>query len=233
LSSTVPARKRGRPPLPLDNETRERILNAARKLFEERSFTQVSVREITEAAGVGVAAINYHFGNKEGLLRALTLRQVPEVIAERKQLLEEARQCQGSVEARIRAILSALVTPAIRWSTRPDAQANVLFWARMRLDGPAELRSLTATDTRHLKPFVRALQEALPELPATEVFWRLHFVLGIEHSLHQDIKRLQSLSGGLCDVVDADAMIERVLDFAVPGMLQSMPAARSGRRKAR
>ena len=56
-TASPPARKRGRPPLPLDNETRERILNAAQKLFEQRSFTQVSVREITDAAGVGIAAI--------------------------------------------------------------------------------------------------------------------------------------------------------------------------------
>src|SRR5690606_8324428 len=102
----------------------------------------------------------------------------------------------------------------------------VPFLVRVQLDGPAEIRALAESDTRHLRPFIRALQEALPHLTVPEVAWRLHFVLGIEHSLHQEVKRLESLSGGACNLNDPDAVIERVLDFVVPGMLLPAPSVK-------
>jgi TetR/AcrR family fatty acid metabolism transcriptional regulator len=51
--------------------TKEKILAAAKDLFEEKGFDYVSVREIASHAGVNVALISYHFGSKEALLAAL------------------------------------------------------------------------------------------------------------------------------------------------------------------
>lgn len=47
--------------------TKEKILQTAHKLFSEKGFSAVGVREIAKAAEVNVAAINYHFGNKDKL----------------------------------------------------------------------------------------------------------------------------------------------------------------------
>ena len=52
-----------------DTETRDRLLAAAEKLFAERGFKKVTVREICHEAGANIAAINYHFGDKLGLYR--------------------------------------------------------------------------------------------------------------------------------------------------------------------
>ncbi|MEO8880743.1 MAG: CerR family C-terminal domain-containing protein [Gemmatimonadaceae bacterium] len=48
-------------------ETRERILAAATKLFTERGFAKVTVRDITREAQANLAAVSYHFGDKLGL----------------------------------------------------------------------------------------------------------------------------------------------------------------------
>src|SRR5262245_47968192 len=117
-------------------------MNAAQALFAQRSFTQVSVREITDAAGVGIAAINYHFGSKDGLLRALFQRAAPMLIAERKTLLKDALELKGSTARRVRAILHALLAPVIRWSALETTQTKVPFLLRVRLDGPDEIRAL-------------------------------------------------------------------------------------------
>ena len=53
----------------VDVETRERLLYAAERLFAERGFTNVTVRDICHAARANVAAVNYHFGDKLGLYR--------------------------------------------------------------------------------------------------------------------------------------------------------------------
>jgi AcrR family transcriptional regulator len=52
-----------------DRETRERLLKAAERLFADRGFKQVTVRDICQAARANVAAVNYHFGDKLGLYR--------------------------------------------------------------------------------------------------------------------------------------------------------------------
>lgn len=53
----------------VDQETRGRLLNAAERLFSERGFKDVTVREICAEARANVAAVNYHFGDKLGLYR--------------------------------------------------------------------------------------------------------------------------------------------------------------------
>lgn len=50
---------------------RERILQAARRLFAEKGYAATGLREIVREAGVSVAMVNYHFGTKKGLLQEL------------------------------------------------------------------------------------------------------------------------------------------------------------------
>jgi AcrR family transcriptional regulator len=52
-----------------DQETRDRLLSAAERLFADRGFKKVTVREICRVAKANVAAVNYHFGDKLGLYR--------------------------------------------------------------------------------------------------------------------------------------------------------------------
>ncbi len=52
-----------------DRETRARLLEAAARLFADRGFKRVTVRDICRAARANVAAVNYHFGDKLGLYR--------------------------------------------------------------------------------------------------------------------------------------------------------------------
>ena len=50
-----------------DPVTRNRLMNVAARLFAAQGFKRVTVRDICRDAGANVAAINYHFGDKEGL----------------------------------------------------------------------------------------------------------------------------------------------------------------------
>ena len=52
-----------------DTETRDRLLKAAERLFADRGFKKVTIRDICRAARANVAAVNYHFGDKLGLYR--------------------------------------------------------------------------------------------------------------------------------------------------------------------
>jgi TetR/AcrR family transcriptional regulator, regulator of cefoperazone and chloramphenicol sensitivity len=52
----------------------EKILLAAGEIFAEKGYKNVTVREICARAGVNVAAINYHFGDKESLYKEVVMR---------------------------------------------------------------------------------------------------------------------------------------------------------------
>ena len=52
--------------------TRERILKAAERLFADRGYEETSIRAIVTKARVNQAAINYHFGGKDGLYRGFS-----------------------------------------------------------------------------------------------------------------------------------------------------------------
>ncbi len=53
------------------SDTKRRILDAAESLMGDKGFTSTSMRDITAAAKVNLASVNYHFGSKEALLAAV------------------------------------------------------------------------------------------------------------------------------------------------------------------
>lgn len=62
--------------------TRERLIEATRDLLAERGEADVSLRAITDAAGANVAAVSYHFGSKETLVRAAIEESVQRLVQE-------------------------------------------------------------------------------------------------------------------------------------------------------
>jgi AcrR family transcriptional regulator len=86
-----------------DLETRERLLKAAERLFAERGFKKVTVRDICRAARANVAAVNYHFGDKEGLYR--------EVLRSAIDVVREGRSPEEKLERYLRMFLSRVTAP--------------------------------------------------------------------------------------------------------------------------
>src|SRR3989449_4623710 len=92
----TPARAidRGSPEIP--TKTRERLLDAAERLFAERGFRAVSVRVITSHAGCNVAAVNYYFGGKENLYREMFRRRLGALREQRISSIRRAMTEAGS-----------------------------------------------------------------------------------------------------------------------------------------
>src|SRR5215469_579351 len=78
------------------DNTRLSILDAAEQSFAHSGFDGVSLRTITERAGVDLALANYHFGSKENLLHEVIARRARIVHDERVRALELARQQAGT-----------------------------------------------------------------------------------------------------------------------------------------
>jgi len=59
-----------------ENSTRENLLDVAERLFSERGYENTCIRDVTEAAGVNVASVNYHFQGKENLYLEIFRRRI-------------------------------------------------------------------------------------------------------------------------------------------------------------
>ncbi|MEU7878059.1 helix-turn-helix domain-containing protein [Microbispora bryophytorum] len=102
--------------------TVQRLVDAAERLFAERGIDAVSLREINAAAGQrNSTALQYHFGDRAGLLKAVLAKHRPEIEARRHQLLDEyeARRPLPPAQAR-RTLAAALVRPAAAKLADPD-----------------------------------------------------------------------------------------------------------------
>src|SRR6476661_10749602 len=75
--------------------TKDRILDAAEALFMEHGFEATSLRALTAAAGVNLAAVNYHFGSKEELFQSVLTRRLDPMNQERIDLLEKVEREAG------------------------------------------------------------------------------------------------------------------------------------------
>jgi AcrR family transcriptional regulator len=71
------------------DDTREKLMQAATKLFADQGFEGTSVKELAQLAGVNVSLVSYHFGGKEGLLRTCLERFGKKGLGIAKRVLKE------------------------------------------------------------------------------------------------------------------------------------------------
>ena len=119
------------------SSTRERLLDAAQRLYALRGLDAVSLREINQAAGArNATAVQYHFGDRAGIVRAIFARYLPDVEARRHALLDSYESAgDAPVEERVRALAGALVRPPAARLADPGGRDFLQIWASV-LDRP-------------------------------------------------------------------------------------------------
>lgn len=201
--------------MPSDH-TRIAILRAAEKLYADRGFADVTLRDIVAAAAVNLAAVNYHFGSKDELIAELFVTRSLAMNRERLNELKAAEAAGGGTAA-IDAVLRALVGPTLRGCLGPDQQRSdtARFMIRASIEAVPPIRRIKNREIDHLRRFAAAMRRSLPDHAATDIYWGLHFALAMAHQTIRDSERLEKLSEGACDLDDVDAVIERIVGVAV------------------
>jgi len=213
-----------------EDGTRDRILRTAERLFAERGFNGVSLRELAAAAEVNVASVGYHFDNKEGLLSEVYRRHCGPMIAERLQGLEASLALRG--EARIAAIIEAFIRPAFRQVKTEDGETFIRLRAVLSGENSELLEKLVAQNfDESSTAFIDVLCECLPHLTRTDVCWRFHFLLGTIYYTAAGPHRIFAFSNGRCDPSDTEAVIQELVPFMTRAF--QAPATRGRARKRR
>ncbi len=135
-------------------DTRQRLLKAARRLFAERGYDGASVRAITRAAGSNVAAVGYHFGSKEALYKEV-IRAMDDPLAER--IVALSRDEDTPVRQRIRILLQEVFQPL--WDN-PDQTRFMVELRLYRTEWLADLAQILAPITEAL---IRLVQQGQSE----------------------------------------------------------------------
>ena len=201
--------------------TKERILDAAETLFSEHGFSATSMRSIASNADVNLAAANYHFGSKNGLLNEVFARRLEPLNLDRLRRLDslEAAAAEGDA-LDLRALLEAFLGPALQMYEL-DKTSSARF---MRLLGQmfttpdAEVRQIFFRQMEVIKNrFLPAFARTRPDLKPEEIFWRLMFTIGaLAHTLTMS-RDLPALMGRSSEPVDMREIEARLIPFVLAG----------------
>jgi AcrR family transcriptional regulator len=141
------------------DETRERLLDAAEKLFCQNGFEATSIRELTTLAGCNVAAVNYYFGDKKRLYAEMFRRQVQSLVAEDFRALEEVMARPSPC---LEDLLRTVIAPPLQAAFRGEAPAaTVQLMVREVLNRHVDAGAMTR-DLRDL--YLPRMSEALRRL---------------------------------------------------------------------
>ena len=217
-----PLIKSAPPPLrPPPAETRDRVLDAAERLFAERGIEAVSIRDITRAAGANLAAINYHFGSKQELVTEIFSRRLTPLNQKRLALLDAAEQKARGKPVRLEVILEALIRPAAEQAFACTCGSKTfmqLFGRCLSEPDAAVERLIHSHFERIIQRFNAAVLRTLPGLSEQELFWRMSFIGGALHHALLLSGKPSLMPLGMHKRLHPEELIHRLIAFAAAGL---------------
>lgn len=213
---------------PNESETKRRMLEVAAALLAEHGFDLVSVRDVTQAAKVNVAAVNYHFGSREGLMARVMKEALRHFNEERLARLEGLEKRFAGKPAPLEEVLDAWLKPLASAAYRSSWQHSVMAPLIGRVltmpagKVPAEISQTHAGIDDRVR---RLLGKTLSPLSMGEVSWRMHGLLGaLAHTL------VSPPVSGLLDSASVEAIMAKFVKFAAAAMregTESLPQSKN------
>ena len=193
------------------------------------------MRMITSIADVNLAAINYHFGSKEGLLCEVFRRRLTWLNCERLIALDALEKQANGAQLKPSQVLEAFFGTLLRIGE--DESLGGMTFLRLlgrTLTDPAEfIRKFFAKEYAEvIGRFKQALFQALPDVPKAEIVWRLHFMLGAMSYAIAGTDILHVMTGlEISDISgqeeggksEAKRLSERLMPFLLGGLRAPLP----------
>ena len=206
--------------------TRKTILDTAERLLAEEGMA-VSLRRIMSEARVNIAAIHYHFGDRQALIDALLDRRLGTINDARLKCLAEATG--RSDPARLDELVQAFMGPSIEASLSADPGwqyfSRFLIW--LVNDPQTTSGTLLKNVYGELHPrFQAAFRNRLPYLTETDFHWRYHSTIAIMAAAVHNRDRLIRLSSGDCGNEDYSATMAVLTPIAIA--IWTAPPSKAG-----
>lgn len=191
-------------------DRRKDILVSAERLFAERGYDGVSVRDIATAAGVPIALVGYYFGKKQQLFSTI-FEHRKAYIAERIDRMR-AIDCSSRNPDAVEDLVRAWAEPFIALRSSEAGEAFVLLVARTAWDpGPEATEVITRNYDGLARIFIERMTQALGGPAAKRIIWGYEYALGALLMYVAD-KRVERLSDGTLES-GAPAYLEDFVQF--------------------
>ena len=200
--------------------TKDKLMDAAEKLFARRGFHGTSLRDITGEAGVDLALVNYHFGGKKQLLSAVLERRGKVLNEERLQRLTQARLAAAPQPPSTEAVVGAFLDPILERLAHAGAGWHSWFALLAYVNNSPEWgrRLMGGTFDITVREFIRAVMQSLPDAAPEDIFWGYNFLTGALTLSLAETGRLDVLSDGLCRSDDVAALKARLGPYVSAGL---------------
>ncbi len=198
-----------------------KLVESAEKLFAEKGFDLVSVRDVTQTAGSNAAAVHYYFGSRDGLVALVMSRYMTPVNEERLARLEVAERNWGSKPVPAAEVLDAYVRPLITQINKSEMSERLFRVLIGRIFGTqhhAMPPDMEAQQSVLIERFTEVLSKSLPGLTTEDLAWRLHFTVGAMLHMLTHGEELQRLAQGAAGTPPMEVTLARFLRFAAAGL---------------
>jgi len=219
------------------DDTRRRIVEAAERLFAHQGIEETSLRAITKEAGVNVAAIHYHFGSRDELLREVLDRTIAPLNRRRAELLDAALAEHGGGPLPVEELLRALLRPDLEAVERLRDESVEIAWLVGRsyaTPSPAVARFSEEQFRVIADRFLPELERSLPEVDRDVLWFRVRCIVGVIVAVFAGATpRGEPSPYGTEDV---DTALDQLVAFLAPGLSVPTPRSRAPaatRRRAR
>jgi len=156
--------------------TVDKILDAAEVLFAERGFAETSLRTITTAAGVNLAAVNYHFGSKKELIQAVFARFLDPFSIQLGHHLKQLPD-NPSVEQLIVILQKSAYQVAVDHFGGKSQFMKLLGFAYNQSQEHVR-QFIMANYLDIYTQYIDCLRNAMPHLDRETFYWRINYMLG-------------------------------------------------------
>jgi AcrR family transcriptional regulator len=208
------------PATPLRQDRKADILLAAEKLFAQRGYHAVTIRQIAQEAGVPLALVSYYYGPKHALFQAI-FAHWNSTIEERVNRLH-AIDLDALNPSTLPAIIEAFIGPVLKLRASNEGEYYALLVAR-------ELHHATDETDQVLRAyfdplahaFIDAMHVALPHATRGQITWMYQFALGslLHHIIDSRVGRLSRGENTLGD----PAAARLLASFILGGIRAALP----------
>ena len=203
------------------DSTQQKILDSAERLFGEYGIGATSLRSIIADADVNIAAIHYHFGSKDELVREVFGRRINEVNEVRLSNLQVLREKYSGSSVPVEELFRAFLAPAVAL-TRDESRGGLSFArlvARAHAETDAAVQAVLFSELKTvLEQYLGELEKSATHLTLNERRMRMLFAAGamvqtmllplrpdfMEHFFEGDLSQ--------------ESMIENLVRFCTVGM---------------
>lgn len=201
----------------MPDHTRDKLIRAAEALMAERGLDAVTFAEITQAAGQrNNSAVPYHFGDRQGLIRAVLAKHTAPIAARRAEMLDEL----GS-RATLRDLVAALVRPIVAELEHADGGTDYVQIMALMLSHP-ELDAADLGERPVTRRLSRLFADVLPQYPPVVYDDRMALVRSV--LFHGLADHARSIVDTSADPVRRRVFVENLID-SIEALLVARPSA--------